>query len=141
MSDIRLSTEAIRYIALFESTTGASVRDCLIDEGRLVYVIQNGDMGAAIGKHGDNINRFKKAVDKYVELVEYSEDPVTFVRNAFGPVSVKSVSVRDVNGKKVVRVEVPAFEKGLAIGKNGRNIDKIKRIVNRHHNIEDLILQ
>jgi N utilization substance protein A len=53
---------------------------------------------------------------------------------------VKSVNIRDSNGKKLAFVEVPALEKGLAIGKNGRNIDMIKRIVNRHHYIDDVIL-
>ncbi|MBP2030479.1 N utilization substance protein A [Methanohalophilus levihalophilus] len=141
MSDIKLSTDAIRYIALFESMTGASIKDCLVDEGRLVYVVKNGDMGAAIGRHGDHINRFKKAVDRHIDLIEYSEDPVTFVKNAFGTVSVKAVSIRSSNGKRQALVEVSASEKGLAIGKNGRNIDMIKRIVNRHHNIDDVILQ
>jgi N utilization substance protein A len=140
LSEIKLSTEAIRYIALFESMTGATIKDCLVDEGKLVYVVKDGDMGAAIGRHGDNITHLKKAVDRHIELVEYSEDPMTFIKNAFGPVSVKSVNIRDSNGKKLAFVEVPALEKGLAIGKNGRNIDMIKRIVNRHHYIDDVIL-
>ncbi len=141
MSDIKLSTEAIRYIALFESMTGASIMDCLVDGGRLVYVVKNGDMCAAIGRRGDHINRFKKAVDRHIDMVEYSEDPMAFVKNAFGTISVKSVNIRSSNGNKTALVEVPSSEKSLAIGKNGRNIDMIKRIVNRHHNIDDVILQ
>ncbi|WP_462272072.1 NusA-like transcription termination signal-binding factor [Methanohalophilus sp.] len=141
MSDIKLSTDAIRYIALFESMTGAPIKDCLIDDDRIICVVNNGEMGAAIGKHGDNINRFKKAVDKHVDLVEYSDDPVTFIKNAFGTIPTTSVEISEKKDKKIAYVEVSSMNKGLAIGKSGRNIDKIKRIVNRHHDIEDLILQ
>nr|WP_243684438.1 NusA-like transcription termination signal-binding factor [Methanosarcina barkeri] len=89
----------------------------------------------------ENINRVKKALDKPIELVEYSDEPVTFLKNAFGPVSVSSVNIITKNGKRLAYVEVPNKEKGLAIGRNGKNIEKVKMLARRHHNIEDVILQ
>lgn len=141
MGEIRLSTECVRYIALFESMTNASIKDCIIDDGRVIYVVNTGDMGAAIGKRGDNINRVKKSIDKHIELIEYADEPVTFIKNAFGTVSVKSVNISDKGGKKIAYVDVPASEKGLAIGRNGSNIEKVKMVVGRHHDIDDVILQ
>ena len=32
MSEFKLTTEGIRYIALFESLTGGMARDCVVDE-------------------------------------------------------------------------------------------------------------
>lgn len=141
MGEIRLSTESIRYIALFESATGATVKDCIIDDDRIIYVIKTGDMGAAIGKNGDHINRVKKTVDKLIDLVEYSDEPATFIKNAFGPVSVKSVNITNRNNKRLAYVEVSNKDKGLAIGRNGKNIEKVKLVAKRHHNIDDVILQ
>jgi N utilization substance protein A len=141
LSEIKLSTEGIRYIALFEKLTGATVRDCIIDDGRIIYVIKAGDMGAAIGKNGDHINRMKKTVDKHIDLVEYSEEPVTFIKNAFGPVTVKSVNIVNRNNKRLAYVEVSNKDKGLAIGRNGKNIEKVKLVAKRHHDIDDVILQ
>lgn len=141
MGEIRLTAESIQYIALFENMTRANILDCIPEEERLVYVVKQGDMGLAIGKNGENINRVKKTLDKPIELVEYSEDPVTFLKNAFGPVSVSSVNIINKNGKRLAYVEVPNKEKGLAIGRNGKNIEKIKMLARRHHNIEDVILQ
>ena len=140
MSEIKLSAEAIRYIALFESMTGAAIKDCIVDEERVICVVKAGDMGAAIGRHGDHINRFKKAIDKHIELIEYSDDPVTFIKNAFGTISIKSVDVKEKNGRKTAFVEVSASDKGLAIGRNGLNIEKVNMVVVRHHNLADVVL-
>ena len=141
MGEIRLTAESIQYIALFENMTRAKILDCIPEEERLVYVVKQGDMGLAIGKNGENINRVKKTLDKSIELVEYSEDPVTFLKNAFGPVSLNSVNIMNKNGKRLAYVEVPNKEKGLAIGRNGKNIEKVKMLVRRHHDIEDVFLQ
>ena len=141
MGEIRLTAESIQYIALFENMTRANILDCIPEEERLVYVVKQGDMGLAIGKNGENINRVKKALDKPIELVEYSEDPVTFLKNAFGPVSLSSVNIMNKNGKRLAYVEVPNKEKGLAIGRNGKNIEKVKMLARRHHDIEDVFLQ
>jgi len=141
LGEIRLTAESIHYIALFENMTRAKILDCIPEEERLVYVVKQGDMGLAIGKNGENINRVKKTLDKSIELVEYSEDPVTFLKNAFGPVSLSSVNIINKNDKRLAYVEVPNKEKGLAIGRNGKNIEKVKMLVRRHHDIEDVFLQ
>jgi transcription termination/antitermination protein NusA len=141
LGEIRLTAESIQYIALFENMTRAKIMDCIPEEERLVYVVKQGDMGLAIGKNGENINRVKRALDKTIELVEYSEDPITFLKNAFGPVSLSSVNIINKNGKRLAYVEVPNKEKGLAIGRNGKNIEKVKMLARRHHNIEDVFLQ
>ena len=56
-SGIRLTSREMRYIALFESITGANVKDCIIDDelNRIIFVVKQGDIGAAIGKGGKNI--------------------------------------------------------------------------------------
>lgn len=143
MSEVKLSTEGIRYIALFESLTGARARDCFEDmeNNRLVFVVKSGDMGLAIGKGGDRINRVKKAVGKHVEVIEHSEDPVEFVKNAFHPVSTKNVSIAQKDDKRIAYVEVLTKEKGLAIGRDGKNIEKVKKLSLRHHNIDDVIIK
>jgi N utilization substance protein A len=38
-------------------------------------------------------------------------------------------------------VEVSNKDKGLAIGRNGKNIEKVKLVAKRHHDIDDVILQ
>ncbi|MDP3104818.1 MAG: NusA-like transcription termination signal-binding factor, partial [Candidatus Methanoperedens sp.] len=126
-----------------ENLTGARAKDCFEDSenNRLIFVIKNGDMGLAIGKGGDHINRVKKAIGKHVEIIEYSDDPVEFVKNAFHPVSIKNVNIVVKDDKRIAYVEVLTKEKGLAIGRDGKNIEKVKKLSTRHHNIDDVIIQ
>jgi N utilization substance protein A len=143
MMEVKLTTEGIRYIALFESLTGAIARDCIVDEenDRIIFVVKNGDMGLAIGKNGNNINRVKKSIGKHIEIVEHSDDLNEFVANALQPVAVKKVQVVSKDYKRMAYVEVMSKDKGLAIGKNGRNIQKAKVLVQRHYGLEDVIIQ
>ena len=143
MSEVKLSMDGIRYIALFEKITGAGARDCYEDteNNRLLFVVRNGDMGLAIGKGGEHINSVKKAIGKTIEIIEYSEDPVQFVKNAFHPITLKNINISINNDKRIAYVEVPTKEKGLAIGRDGKNIEKVKKLSLRHHNINDVIIQ
>ena len=69
----------MRYIALFESISGASVKDCIVDEieQRAIFIVNQGQVGVAIGKGGRNIHTLERMTGKKHEIIEYSEDPVT----------------------------------------------------------------
>jgi len=143
MTEVKLTTEGIRYIALFESLTGAIARDCYVDDenDRVIFVVKKGDMGLAIGKNGNNINRVKKSIGKHIEIVEYSDEVDEFVANALQPVFVKKVKVVVKENRKLAYVEVMSKDRGVAIGKNGRNIQKAKVLAQRHYGLEDVIIQ
>lgn len=143
MTEVKLTTEGIRYIALFESLTGAIARDCYVDDenDRVIFVVKKGDMGLAIGKNGNNINRVKKSIGKHIEIVEYSDEVDEFVANALQPVFVKKVQVVVKENRKLAYVEVMSKDRGIAIGKNGRNIQKAKVLAHRHYGLEDVIIQ
>jgi transcription termination/antitermination protein NusA len=143
MTEVKLTTEGIRYIALFESLTGAIARDCYVDDenDRVIFVVKKGDMGLAIGKNGNNINRVKKSIGKHIEIVEYSDEVDEFVANALQPVFVKKVQIIVKESRKLAYVEVMSKDRGIAIGKNGRNIQKAKVLAQRHYGLEDVIIQ
>ena len=143
MTEVKLTTEGIRYIALFESLTQAIARDCYVDDenDRVIFVVKKGDMGLAIGKNGNNINRVKRSIGKHIEIVEYSDEVDEFVANALQPVFVKKVQVVVKENRKLAYVEVMSKDRGIAIGKNGRNIQRAKLLAQRHHGLADVIIQ
>ncbi len=137
---VKLSAESIRYLTLFENLTGASVKDCIVLEDRVIFVVRRGDMGIAIGKGGINVERAKELIGKRIEIVEHSEDPAEFVANIFKPIKV-NVRIIEKGKKKIAVVNVSPDLKGMVIGKGGKNINKAKELVRRHHDIDDVIVK
>ena len=73
LRSIKLSTDQIRLISLFQNVTKATARDCLDDEkqDRIIFVVNQGKMGLAIGRGGSNIKSLQNILKRNVELVEY----------------------------------------------------------------------
>ncbi|MGC9345439.1 MAG: NusA-like transcription termination signal-binding factor [Candidatus Bathyarchaeales archaeon] len=140
-SGIKFTGTEMRYIALFESITGASVRDCIIDEeqGRVIFVVNKGQIGVAIGKGGRNIRILERMTSKKHEIIEYSEDPVQFIKNALKPAMVKEVRITErPDGKTMAVVAVHPRDKGVAIGKNGRNAERLRFLAKRYFQIQNV---
>ncbi len=138
--ELKLSTESIRIITLFESLTGANVKDCILYEDRVVFVVKKGDMGIAIGKGGINVEKAREIIGKRIEIVEHSDDAEEFIKNIFKPIKI-NVKLIEKDGKRIAHVYAPMQHKGFVIGKGGKNINKAKELVRRHHDIDDIIVK
>ena len=143
MPQVTLTEECMRLISQFESLTGAGSRDCVVDNRneRLIFVINPGDMGLAIGKGGSSIKKASEVMGKRIEVVEYSTDPAQFIRNCFLPARVTDIEFdTDEESRRIARIEVRDEDRGLAIGKAGKNIFKAKVLAKRQHDIDDVVL-
>lgn len=128
----------MRYIALFESITKATAIDCLIDgeNERLIFITKQGDMGLAIGRGGKNVNMLRKMIGKPIEIVEYADTAEQLIRNSLLPARIKEIRPLTKPDKKVMVVEVEPKDKALAIGKNGKTIDKTRKLLQRYFQID-----
>jgi len=138
-SGIKITSKEMRYISLFESITGASVKDCIVNEeqNRVIFVVSEGQIGMAIGRSGRNIHTLERMTGKKHEIIEYSEEPVQFIKNALKPAMVKEVRITETpNGKTIAVVAVNPKDKGVAIGKNGRNAERLRFLAKRYFQIQ-----
>ncbi len=137
---IKLGAGEMRYIVLFEGLTGAKVHDCIIHENgnMLTFVVKAGDIGLAIGKGGNKIWRAKQMIGKNIEVVEHSTDPVEFVKNALMPARVKRVNIVEREGKKIALIDVEKEDRGIAVGRGGKKIQRAKKLALRHHGIQGI---
>jgi N utilization substance protein A len=141
---IKFNGNEIRYIALFENMTGAMVKDCIIDDenGKVTFVVKNGDMGLAIGKKGITVTKVQKTVDKSVEIIEHSEDPVEFLRNLLAPAQLKTIKIiQKEDEEKIANIVAEGQNKNIAIGKNGQTIERAKLLAKRQHSISNIMIK
>jgi len=106
----------------------------------LTFVVKTGDIGFVIGKGGNKIRRTKRMIGKSVEVVEYSADPVKFVKNILMPARVREVNIVEREGKKIALIDIEEQDRGIAIGRKGRKIQCAKKLALRHHGIQDISL-
>ena len=135
-SRIKLSMEEMRLIALFENITGATANDCVIDSDRIIFIAKAGEMGLAIGKGGKNINMLRKMTGKPIEVVEFADTVEGLVKSCLAPAKIKEVRITERPDRKIVVVEVEPKDKALAIGKNGRTIDKTRMLAKRYYQVD-----
>ena len=107
---IKLTTDQIRLISLFQNVTKTTARDCLDDEkqNKIIFVVNEGKMGLAIGKGGSNIKSLQNILKRNVELVEYFSDPIKFLKNVLNPkliIEVKLDTKQDGSSQATVIVD------------------------------------
>lgn len=139
--NIKLNNEKLRYLALFEELTGVTPKDCVEsgDSGKkLTFVVEDKYMGKAIGQNGKNIRKVRNKLDKSVDVVEYSEDPEKFLENIFSSVDLENIEVKEEGGEKIANVSVRESDKGRAVGKNGWNIERARKLSDRHHGVSEV---
>ncbi len=128
-------------MTLFESLTGAVVKDCVQQETAMGFLIKSGDMGLAIGKGGSNIEKVKNIMGKSVWVVEYSEDIENFIKNLFHPVRVKRVRMNSKGDEQTVIIEVSKKDRRKVVGHEGARINIAKQLAKRHFNIDNINIQ
>lgn len=77
--------------------------------------------GACIGPMGQRVRAVMHELnEEKIDIIDYSDDPATFVGQALSPAKVVQVTVVDER-MKAARVVVPDYQLSLAIGREGQN--------------------
>jgi N utilization substance protein A len=126
---------------MFNNMTGATARDCVVDEklNRLIFLVNKGQMGLAIGKEGAAVKKIERAVKRPVEVVEWSDDVSELIKNAMGARYVQEIRVSErLDGTQGVVVVVDPRKKGAALGLGGRNAEKVRLLAKRYFGITNV---
>jgi N utilization substance protein A len=77
--------------------------------------------GACIGPMGQRVRAVMAELHgEKIDIVDFSDDPASFVASALSPSRVSSVTIVDADARSA-RVVVPDYQLSLAIGKEGQN--------------------
>ncbi|MFH1285952.1 MAG: NusA-like transcription termination signal-binding factor [Candidatus Micrarchaeota archaeon] len=133
---VTLGNDELKCITFFESVTGAGVKDCVIDKEFIIFVVNEGDVGRAIGKGGSSISRVRQQLGKSVYVVEHAETAEEFVKNIFMPVPINNLNIQEKNNSKTAVVDVDPQNRGSAIGRNGERIRMGRLLMQRRFGMD-----
>lgn len=130
---LTIDNETFRYLNAFGTLTGVSAVDCFENKNEIVYVVEPGKIGIAVGKGGMNIKKVENLLNKSIRLVEYSDDATTFIRNVVYPAKVKNVYISTKSsGEKVINIQSDARLKKILMRDGKRLFKLLSTLVERH---------
>lgn len=84
-------------------------------------------VGACVGQRGQRIQGIvDELYEEKIDVVPYSDDPVTYITNALSPAKVNSIRLNEE--ERSAYVIVPDSQLSLAIGKGGQNVRLAARL-------------
>jgi len=86
-------------------------------------------VGACVGMKGMRVQSIIRELrGEKIDIIEFSEDPVSFATHALSPAKISRVAILD-NGSKHMEVIVDDSQLSLAIGKKGQNVRLAAKLI------------
>jgi transcription termination/antitermination protein NusA len=134
VAKIKYDLAVMKFISLFEGSTGAKVKDCIVND-TITFIVHENEMGKAIGKQGSNIKRVENLLKKKIKLAEFNNDVCAFVGNFIYPLKAEEVTEEE----DIVTIRCNDVKtKGMLIGRDRRNINSTIDIVKRHFDVKEI---
>jgi N utilization substance protein A len=122
-----MSKSEMDLVSFLLEKTGALAKDCFEYKDNLVFLVNKEDIGKIIGESGNTINGLRKDLRKNIDIIGYNTDFDRFVENIFHPIPVLSINIKNSR----IEVSVEKENIGRAIGRQGRNLERIRFILTR----------
>jgi len=93
-------------------------------------------VGACVGMKGSRVQAvIRELRGEKIDIVQYDDDPSTYVRNALNPASINRVAILDWETHEM-EVIVSEDQLSLAIGRRGQNVRLASKLVGWHLDIK-----
>jgi N utilization substance protein A len=150
--NIKIDRGSMELISLFNNISGAIIKDCLIftspEENHseiIIFLVKKEDVGKAIGKAGEHVKDLMTKLQKKIDVIPFSENLNEFIQYILNTtknsIKVQNIEIKESkNQKKTVIISVRPQDRGKAIGKDGSMIRKIKLLVLRHFDVDNVII-
>ncbi len=113
---------------LFENMTHAQIKDCIIEDERIIFIVLEGELRQALGKQAENIRKLSAKFNKKIKIVEFSPQLLTLIKNFIHPLKVQQMHEEN----NIVVLESDDMKtKGLLIGRAAKNLRALENHVRR----------
>lgn len=135
MSKIVYDSNIMKFMSSFESVTKAKLKDCINETNRIIFIVEEGELGKAVGKKAANVKKLENYFRKKIKIVEFHPNVLNFIQSFIYPLRLNEIHEE---GGIIVMVGPDAQTKGLLIGKNAANLRKLEEYVRRYFDIKEM---
>ena len=129
MGKVIFNAETLKLMSLFERFTKSKLKDCIITDNLVIFVVKEGYASKAIGKNGANVKALQNKLNRKIKIVEFNSNLSQFVENLLLPLKLEEV----YEDNKIVFVKSKDFNiKSVLIGRKGSNLRKTETLVRRY---------
>jgi len=132
---IKFDVETMKYISLFGKITKVNAKDCFKQDNKLIFIVDEGRAGMAVGNKGKNIKKLEKLLKKKIKIIEHNKDLIEFVKNVIYPLKAKEIKEEE---GIITIVPVDNKTRGYLIGREASNLRNYEKIVKRYFDIDEL---
>lgn len=133
MTKIKYDADLMKIISIFESVTGAKLKDCILNE-RLLFIVEENEIGKAIGRRGINIKKLENMLKKKIRVAGFSSDVLQLIKNLLYPLEVAGIE----NDDGTITIRADTKTKALIIGRNKQNLNNLMKVVKRYFDVKDI---
>jgi N utilization substance protein A len=148
---IKIDRDTMELISLFNNISGAIIKDCMVFKSPenaseiIIFLVKKQDVGKAIGKAGEHVKDLMAKLHKKIDVIPFSENLEEFIQfilnTTKNSIKVQNIEIKESKyQKKTVIISVMPQDRGKAIGKDGSMIKKIKELVIRHFDVDNVII-
>jgi N utilization substance protein A len=149
--NIKLDRQSMELISLLNNISGAIIKDCFIFQSPennseiIIFLVKKEDVGKAIGKAGEHVKDLMTKLQKKIDVIPWSENLEQFIQfilnTTKNSIQLQNIEIKESrNEKKTVIISVRPQDRGKAIGKEGSMIRKVKELVLRHFDVDNVII-
>ncbi len=129
---ISYDQKTIGFINVFEKSTRAQVKDCFEEEDSLVFVVQPGQIGFAIGKKGANVKKLNLMFKRKIKIIEFNPSPKHFLLNLLYPLKTEI----EVKEEEIIIKTENTKQKGQIFGRDRTNLKRIQSIMDKYFKLK-----
>lgn len=132
---IKYDVDSMKFMSLFESITKAKLKDCVVRDNFILFIVQPGEIGRAVGAKGVNVRKLERLLKRKVKIVEFDPEPVNFIKNLIHPLKVKEITEED---GVYTLVPVDLKTRGMLIGRNASHLRAYEEVIKRYFPVQEL---